>query len=97
MSGKYRLNKHGTFILDNKTNKPLFNWANDSDKIVELLNNLYEENNNLKRALWEAEMYYIEERNDFSIDIEKDMEYLKKEFEREYWNYEEFEMGYWEK
>lgn len=44
------------------------------------------ENENLKKALWEVKTEYIEEKNEFSIDIERDMEFLKEEFERGYWN-----------
>ena len=33
---QYRLNKWGTRLL--KNNRPLFNWANESDDIVDLLN-----------------------------------------------------------
>lgn len=44
------------------------------------------ENKNLKKALWESETAYIEETNEFSIDVEKGMGWLKKEFERRYWN-----------
>lgn len=33
---KYRLNKWGTRLL--KNNRPLFDWANESDNIVNLLN-----------------------------------------------------------
>ena len=46
---------------------------------------MHNENQQLRKALWEAEESYIYETNDNSIDIEKDMEYLKKEFERKYW------------
>ena len=47
---------------------------------------LEKENEQLKKALWEAKTEYIEEKNEFSIDIERDMEFLKEEFERGYWN-----------
>lgn len=33
---QYRLNKWGTRLL--KNNRPLFDWANESDNIVDLLN-----------------------------------------------------------
>lgn len=33
---QYRLNKWGTKLL--KNNRPLFDWANDSDDIVDLVN-----------------------------------------------------------
>ena len=54
--------------------------------ILERLNEQDKEIKNLKKALWDAETRYIEEKNEFSIDFEKDMEWLKKDFEREYWN-----------
>lgn len=53
---------------------------------MEIANSLAGENENLKKALWDAETRYIEEKNEFSSDVEKDMEWLKKEFERRYWN-----------
>ena len=57
----------------------------DAKGLCFLLNDLHNENQQLRKALWEAEESYIYETNDNSIDIEKDMEYLKKEFERKYW------------
>ena len=58
MNQKYRLNKYGTYILDNQTNKKIFNYANDADDIVDLLNKLYEENKYLK-----DEVEYLKEEN----------------------------------
>lgn len=43
---QYRLNKWGTKLL--KNNRPLFDWANESDDIVDLLNEQEEEIKNLK-------------------------------------------------
>lgn len=43
---KFRLSKHGTWLLEN--DRRLFHWANDDVEIVECLNNLYEENEQLK-------------------------------------------------
>ena len=57
-----------------------------SKEIVDRLNEQEETINNLKKALWESEMSYIEEKNEYSIDVERDIDWLKKEFEREYWN-----------
>lgn len=45
----YRLNKWGTKLL--KNNRPLFDWANEGDNIVDLLNELHEENKKLKDLL----------------------------------------------
>ena len=58
----------------------------DFAEFMQIANSLAGENENLKKALWDAETRYIEEKNEFSIDVEKDMELLKKEFERRYWN-----------
>lgn len=65
-----------------------------SSELLMCLNDLCEENRNLKETLWEAEVNYIEERNEYSIDIEKDIEYLKKEWDREYWN-DDSSWEYW--
>lgn len=46
---QYRLNKWGTRLL--KNNRPLFDWMNDSDEIVDLLNQLNDENEQLKKQL----------------------------------------------
>ena len=43
---QYRLNKWGTKLL--KNNRPLFDWGNESDDIVDLLNEQGEEIKNLK-------------------------------------------------
>lgn len=43
---QYRLNKWGTKLL--KNNRPLFDWANESDDIVDLLNEKGEEIKSLK-------------------------------------------------
>ena len=44
---EYRLNKWGTKLL--KNNRPLFDWTNESDEIVDLLNSLNDENEMLKQ------------------------------------------------
>lgn len=77
--GEYALKKEDSIIavIDSGTN---------ARKVCDLLNEQDKEIKNLKKALWEAETRYIEEKNEFSIDVEKDMEWLKKDFEREYWN-----------
>ena len=54
-----------------------------------LLNNLYEENEQLRKALWEAEESYIYERYEWSFEIEEELEELKKKFERRYWQEED--------
>lgn len=43
---QYRLNKWGTKLL--KNNRPLFDWGNESDDIVDLLNEQGEEIKSLK-------------------------------------------------
>ena len=49
---QYRLNKWGTRLL--KNNRPLFDWINEADDIVDLLNELHEEN---KQLIREKERY----------------------------------------
>ena len=44
---QYRLNKWGTRLL--KNNRPLFDWTNESDEIVDLLNKLNDENEQLRK------------------------------------------------
>lgn len=44
---QYRLNKWGTRLL--KNDRPLFDWVNEGDKIVDLLNSLNDENEQLKQ------------------------------------------------
>lgn len=80
----------GSLIEDTKDNKCLHFMS----QATEELNALHEENQNLKETLWEAEVNYIEERNEYSIDIEKDLEYLKKDWDREYWN-DDVDWEYW--
>ena len=46
---QYRLNKWGTRLL--KNNRPLFDWMNDSDEVVDLLNQLNDENEQLKKEV----------------------------------------------
>ena len=45
----YRMSKHGTYLL--KNDRKLYNWINESDEIADLLNNLTEENEQLKSEL----------------------------------------------
>ena len=52
---QYRLNKWGTRLL--KNNRPLFDWTNESDEIVDLLNQLNDENEQLK-----ARVDYLERK-----------------------------------
>lgn len=46
---QYRLNKWGTRLL--KDNRPLFDWFNDSDEIVDLLNAFCDEIEQLKQKV----------------------------------------------
>lgn len=46
---QYRLNKWGTKLL--KNNRPLFDWANESNEIVDLLNKLADKNEQLKKQV----------------------------------------------
>lgn len=72
---QYRLNKWGTRLL--KNNRPLFDWANESDEIVDLLNEIAKENEHLK-------IRFKEER-DISMRLSKECDTLiikKQELER---------------
>jgi len=55
------------------------------ESVVDLLNELYKENKQLRKTLWEAEESYIYERYEWSFEIEDAIEDLRKEFERKYW------------
>ena len=46
---QYRLNKWGTRLL--KNNRPLFDWTNEADEIVDLLNKLNGVNEQLKKSV----------------------------------------------
>lgn len=61
---QYRLNKWGTRLL--KNNRPLFDWTNEADYIVDLLNDLHEENQTLKNK------YEKLQRSGASLGIEND-------------------------
>lgn len=50
---QYRLNKWRTRLL--KNNRPLFDWVNESDEIVDLLNDLVDENKQLKHRIVELQ------------------------------------------
>ena len=50
---QYRLNKWGTRLL--KNNRPLFDWTNEADEIVDLLNDLNDMNKQLELS---STMYY---------------------------------------
>ena len=71
---QYRLNKWGTRLL--KNNRPLFDWTNESDEIVDLLNSLNDENEELKRQIGN-----LEHTRDFVGDVCADCERLEKENE----------------
>ena len=60
---QYRLNKWGTRLL--KNNRPLFDWFNDSDEIVDLLNELdgnWIDEFSLRETL-QLELQRVEEEN----------------------------------
>ena len=46
---QYRLNKWGTRLL--KNNRPLFDWTNEADEIVDLLNKLNGVNEQLRKSV----------------------------------------------
>lgn len=54
---KYRLNKWATKLL--KNDRPLFDWVNDSDEIVDLLNEQEERIQELENEL-ELYRHYVE-------------------------------------
>ena len=56
------------------------------EELIDCMNNLNEENLNLKQALWEAEVDYYGERCDNIIDYEMWIETLKEDWDKEYWN-----------
>lgn len=57
----------------------------DAKGLCFLLNDLHNENQQLRKALWEAEESYIYERYEWSFEIEDAIEDLRKEFQRKYW------------
>ena len=62
----YRLNKWSTKLL--KNNKPLFDWANEGDNIVDLLNTQHETIQNLNQRIddYLTEVnYQLEQGTDF--------------------------------
>ena len=77
-------------ILDLKEdNEKIYHTASKSDMkmIVELLNELNEENENLKNALWEAEEEYLYEAyRDNPIRLQDKIIGLKEDWDKEYWN-----------
>jgi hypothetical protein len=74
--------KDGTLIIIQKGLK-LYNISD----VVECLNQLHEENQRLKQALWEAEEEYLHEAyNDNPIRLDDKIRDLKEEWDREYWN-----------
>lgn len=71
---QYRLNKWGTRLL--KNNRPLFDWANESDNIVDLLNEQEEEIKGLKleNQLLLEEMKEIRDKLTIYLKIKGDVE-----------------------
>ena len=61
--------------------------ANTLNQYISTMNELYSENKNLKNALWEAEedlLYELYRDNPIRRDTK--IEWLKKDWERCYWN-----------
>ena len=89
---QYRLNKWGTRLL--KNNRPLFDWTNEADDIVDLLNKFVEENEQLLKEKIDAEtkLYKANEQLLMQMDYDnlckenQDMEFelikIKKENEQ---------------
>lgn len=61
-------------------------YSSSAPQLCDLLNKLYDENINLKNALWEAEVNYYGERCDNVLDYEGWIEDLKTDWDKEYWN-----------
>ena len=74
------------YVMQNGEVYVVCGGEHSADVVATALNEVLTANEQLKKALWEAKTEYIEEKNEFSIDIERDMEFLKEEFERGYWN-----------
>lgn len=73
---QYRLNKWGTRLL--KNNRPLFDWANEADDIVDLLNELHEEKDYSEKKKCEYWNKFNLTHLD-NINLRKENEQLKKE------------------
>lgn len=71
---------HGVFSACDKHNRE------SMQEFIDYVNEVIKENEKLKKALWEAESDYIHERYEYSFEIEQELDDLKKEFERSYWN-----------
>lgn len=66
-----------------------------SSELLMCLNDLCEENRNLKETLWEAETEYIHERYyDNPLRMEESINELKEDFKRKYWN-DDSSWEYW--
>lgn len=78
---KFRLNKHGTFVLNNETDKKIFDWTNDSDEIIDMLNKYYFESEYWRKLVIELVNINnsLEKRNESIIDYleEKEEEYTE--------------------
>ena len=80
---QYRLNKWGTRLL--KNNRPLFDWTNEPDEIVDLLNKLNDKNEQLKseNQSWLKTVYHVDnvahKDRDYAKRMHKENEQLKKE------------------
>ena len=57
----------------------------DIEEIVGMLNKLDNEVKMLKQALWEAETSYIHERYEYDFEVEQEIEELKKDWDKRYW------------
>ena len=51
MTEKYRLTKHGTYLYDNELKKKIYDWVNDDDKIIDLLNEQHKTITYLKEVI----------------------------------------------
>ena len=85
---RYRLNKWGTRLL--KNNRPLFDWTNESDEIVDMLNELNDKNEQLKKSVKRqqdsnnecAKLIKEQQKENEQLKADKQslIDFIKKEF-----------------
>ena len=78
---QYRLNKWGTRLL--KNNRPLFDWTNEPDEIVDLLNKLNDKNEQLKKSV-KRQQDSNNECAKLIKEQQKENEWLKSEIQKLY-------------
>ena len=79
---KYRMSKHGTYLL--KNDRKLYNWANESDEIADLLNKIdekYIDEFSLRETL-QQDLQRVEKENEQLKSELKGMEELLKSYRK---------------